>query len=91
MKGFYKHFAPGGATNNRLGRRLFAKGGRRTLVLSLLLFGTILSVSVLVRYASAQSPDEHPGVAELKKGDYEAAIKSFTNRITAWIQPIQVF
>jgi tetratricopeptide (TPR) repeat protein len=53
---------------------------RRTLVLALLLFGTILSVSVLVRYASAQSADAD-GAAELKKGEYEAAIKSFTNRL----------
>lgn len=68
------------AMNRKFGQRLFANGWRRRFVLPLLLCGAIISVSVLVRYAGAQS-DELPGAAELKSGDYDNAIKLLTTRL----------
>jgi len=82
VTGFYKHFAPNGATNNNFARRAFTNCRRRTLVPSLLIFATIIAASVFIRYASAQSSDELPGAAELKKGDYENAIKLLTTRLS---------
>lgn len=81
MKGFYKHFAPNSAINNNIARRPFIRDRRRELVLSLLLLGTFISISAFVRHSSAQSPDELPGAAELKKGDYENAVKLLTSRL----------
>src|SRR5438128_661426 len=80
MKGFYRQLAPNGANDDSV-RRRFTKGWRRKLVLSLLLFGTIICVSAFIRHSSAQSADELPGLAELKKGDYENAIRLLTTRL----------
>jgi tetratricopeptide (TPR) repeat protein len=62
-------------------RHVFTPRRRRTPIFALLLIGTIISVSVFNRYASAQSSDELPGAAELKKGDYENAVKLLTTRL----------
>src|ERR1041385_4466123 len=67
--------------NNNLVRHSFMKGWRRKLVFALLLFGAIIYVSARTRYASAQPSDELPGAAELKKGDYENAIKLLSSRL----------
>ena len=53
----------------------------RTFVLTLTIIGTIISTSVFIRNASAQTADELPGLAELKKGDYENAVKLLTTRL----------
>ena len=58
-------------------------GRKRTLVFTLLLIGTIISVSGFIRHASAQLSDELPGQAELRKGDYQSAIKLLTARLAA--------
>ncbi|HEX3086589.1 MAG TPA: tetratricopeptide repeat protein, partial [Pyrinomonadaceae bacterium] len=79
--GLYKYFAPNGATKHTLDRHQFAKARRRTLVLALILISAIFSVSAFIGFTSAQSSDELPGAAELKKGDYENAIKLLTTRL----------
>src|SRR5436190_3747593 len=71
----YKYSAPGGASNLLLSRRFLAA-----------IFGCALIAALVwsARFprASAQSqPDQLPGVAELKKGDYENAIKLLTARL----------
>jgi tetratricopeptide (TPR) repeat protein len=81
VKSFYKYFAPNGAMKNKPNGHSFAKDGRRTLVFIVLLISTIISVPVFIRYASAQSPEEIPGTAELKKGDYDNAIKLLSTRL----------
>src|ERR1041385_5528608 len=55
---------------------------RRTLGLLLALIGTI-SITVFIRNSSAQSPDELPGAAELKKGEYDEAIKLLGARLAS--------
>jgi tetratricopeptide (TPR) repeat protein len=64
-------------------RDSFTTDQKRKLVFALLLIGAIVSVSGFPGHASAQSADELPGAAELKKGDYENAIKLLTARLTA--------
>jgi tetratricopeptide (TPR) repeat protein len=81
VSGFYKYFAPNGATTKESNRHSFVSDQRRTLISALLLISAIIYVSVFIPYASAQSSDELPGVAELKKGDYENAIKLLTTRL----------
>ena len=68
--------------NGRLKHLKVRKGGLPPLFLSVLICA-IASVSISLRHARAQSPDELPGVAELKKGDYDSAIKLLTARLGA--------
>ena len=56
---------------------------RRTLVLVLFVIVTIIILPLFIRNTSAQSSDELPGAAELKKGDYDEAIKLLSARLTA--------
>ncbi len=75
----YKYFAPNGAANRKpTGRE--AAGIRWVGGLVLLL--ALVSVCVLSPRMLAQAQtDELPGAAELKKGDYENAIKLLTARL----------
>ncbi len=60
------------------------KPSRRSarILLCTLLLATSVSLSLLLLHANGQSrPDELPGLAELKKGDYENAIKLLTARL----------
>src|ERR1043166_7727771 len=52
-----------------------------TVIVALIVIWAITSVAVFLRNAEAQSPDGLPGLAELKKGDYENAIKLLTARL----------
>jgi cellulose synthase operon protein C len=54
---------------------------RKWILLVGLLIGVALATSVALSGVSAQSPQELPGVAELKKGDYENAIKLLNARL----------
>ena len=81
MRCFDKHYAPNGAKKQNRDRHSVRADHLRTIVLTLLLIGLMISVSVLTRYTSAQSSDEPSGAAELKKGDYENAIKLLTARL----------
>ena len=76
MKGFYKYFAPNGAMNRKLADRQTYEP-MRSFIAGLVLVAAIGSVSFSLRHAFAQSPDELPGLAELKKGDYEGAGRWF--------------
>src|SRR5215831_16551858 len=67
-------------TNGRLKNLKVRKGGLPPRFF-LLLICAIVAVSISLRHTFAQSPDELPGVAELKKGDYETAIKLLTARL----------
>src|SRR3954463_1305317 len=62
-------------------QRVSMTGSTCLRVLALILICAIAS-AVQYRHASAQSADDS-GEAELKKGDYENAIKSFTARLAA--------
>src|SRR5262249_40011299 len=53
----------------------------RVQVIAFLLICTLAFVSTFLRHTSAQSPDDLPGLAELKKGDYENAIKILSARL----------
>jgi len=80
----YKHFAPNGAANPLRTRSKAVTRGRCACA-CILLFLSSLSLCYLIPPASAQSQavqaDETPGLAELKKGDYEEAIKLLGGRL----------
>jgi tetratricopeptide (TPR) repeat protein len=80
VNGSYKYLTPNGASEHDVGQRATPKT-MRVRVIAFLLICSIASVSILLRHTSAQSPDELPGVAELKKGDYENAIKILSARL----------
>jgi len=64
-------------------RHQLAPRQRRTLILVLFAIVTIIIIPVLIRNTSAQSPDELSGAAELKKGDYDDAIKLLNARLAS--------
>jgi tetratricopeptide (TPR) repeat protein len=67
-------------TNGRLNNLKVRKGGLPPLFFLVLICATTF-VFIYLRPTHAQSPDELPGVAELKKGDYDNAIKLLTARL----------
>jgi tetratricopeptide (TPR) repeat protein len=76
----YKYFAPNGASNLTELRGSNLVRRRWTFVLAL--FISIFSLCLILPRALAQSqPEELPGVAELRRGDYENAIKLLTTRL----------
>src|SRR5215831_19791720 len=77
----YKHVAPDHAERNRLSRRSGVSYETRVLTFTFVLICALTLVSIFLPRAGAQSLDELPGIAELKKGDYEAAIKFLTARL----------
>ncbi|MGZ8844726.1 MAG: tetratricopeptide repeat protein, partial [Pyrinomonadaceae bacterium] len=84
----YKHFAPNGALIKKARARNFARSRwdfAGTLVL-LFLFSVCLT---LPRSIAQTQPDELPGLAELKKGDYENAIKLLTARLATKAEDTQ--
>jgi tetratricopeptide (TPR) repeat protein len=52
-------------------------------VFALSILCSLVFVSVFLRHTFAQAPDDLPGVAELKKGDYDNAIKLLQGRLAA--------
>lgn len=77
----YKHCAPDGASDQAVGRH--ARLSRDGAVLGVLLLVSSVALSLVLPRTSAQSQtDELPGLAELKKGDYETAVKLLTARLS---------
>ena len=77
----YKYFAPDGASN-QLGARYKDVVRGHCAFAAILLFLSSFSFCLLIPHVFAQSQaDELPGLAELKKGDYENAIKLFGARL----------
>ena len=58
-----------------------SQGRSRWTLLAALFFAILTLCLVLPRALAQTQPDEQPGVAELKKGDYESAIKLLTARL----------
>jgi tetratricopeptide (TPR) repeat protein len=81
VRGFYKYFAPGGANERRQDRGSIVADNRRAFFFVLLMIGAVACGSLFSRYSSAQSSDDLSGVAELKKGNYEDAIKLLNARL----------
>jgi tetratricopeptide (TPR) repeat protein len=76
----YKYFAPNGASNPFGTGRSLAE--RRCYLVAGLFLCFLAAALFLLPYAFAQTqPDELPGLAELKKGDYENAIKLLTAQL----------
>jgi tetratricopeptide (TPR) repeat protein len=74
----HKHFAPDGAPICRPYHPCFSE-----VIWCCLLLAVFVSACLLISSAFAQSQaDEVPGLAELKKGDYESAIKLLSGRLT---------
>ncbi len=78
-----KHFAPDGAANQF--RPCYKAVARcPCAVAGILLFLSSFSLCLFLPRALAQSqPDDLPGLAELKKGDYESAIKLLSGRLAS--------
>jgi tetratricopeptide (TPR) repeat protein len=79
----YKHCALNGARDRTLDRRSrILESARAFAILSFLIWSNGFCADSL-NHAFAQSSDELPGAAELKKGDYENAIKLLAARLAA--------
>jgi tetratricopeptide (TPR) repeat protein len=76
-----KYFASIGAPEKPLALRSVVLEQARVLAFTFVIICSITSASIFLSHAYAQSPDELPGVAELKSGDYNNAIKLLTARL----------
>lgn len=77
----YKHFAPNGARRGGSNRHRAKISETGWLVFVSFVVCVIICASILIQPTVAQSSDDPPGQAELKKGDYENAIKLLTARL----------
>jgi tetratricopeptide (TPR) repeat protein len=80
----HKYFAPNGGGHDCRQRAVVTKTALM-LVFTFVLICSITPLPILLRHASAQSSAELPGAAELKKGEYDNAIKLLTARL--WTSP----
>ena len=77
----YKYFAPNGASEQVQQQRSRVFQQTRAVAALLVILCLLIFIGNLRAPAAAQSPDQLPGLAELKKGDYENAIKLLTARL----------
>ena len=82
MIGTYKYFAPSGASESARTRLSSIRARTRICFIGLALFATAVGAAAFIPHSSAQSQSDPPGVGELKKGDYENAIKLLSARLT---------
>src|SRR3954451_7943483 len=83
VKRGHENFAPAGVRSKQLKSCRSTPQMTRMLIVGLLTIGAIVSASISIHYAAAQAADELSGAAELKKGDYENAIKLLSARLAA--------